>query len=158
MTIGGYGFSEDKFFSCLREYRVDTFVDVRQRRGMRGSKYAFLNSVRLQKRLENEGVKYLHAVELAPTTAVRETQKLSDRDSNVEKRDRKELSHQFIERYRADVLDKFDHSSLRSKLEGSDVIVLFCVEGPPAACHRSIAAERLAQLLHVSQSVGHLKP
>ncbi len=44
VTIGGYGFTEDAFINALKGAGVDAFVDIRQRRGMRGSKYAFLNS------------------------------------------------------------------------------------------------------------------
>ena len=43
VTIGAYGFSADRFFAALREAGVDTFLDIRQRRGVRGAEYAFAN-------------------------------------------------------------------------------------------------------------------
>lgn len=54
-TIGGYGFTEKSFIGRLREANVDTLVDVRRRRGMRGAKYAFLNSSYLQAALADAG-------------------------------------------------------------------------------------------------------
>ena len=36
VTIGVYGFTEVDFFHALRQAGVDTFVDIRGRRGVRG--------------------------------------------------------------------------------------------------------------------------
>ena len=54
-TIGGYGFDESSFLNELAHNDVDLFLDVRQRAGMRGSKYAFLNKSRLQESLTRLG-------------------------------------------------------------------------------------------------------
>ena len=70
VTIGVYGFDEAGFFRALQEARVDTFCDIRDRRGVRGSTYAFVNSQRLQTRLTNLGICYLHRKDLAPSKAV----------------------------------------------------------------------------------------
>ncbi len=48
VTIGVYGFEEEEFFAALANARVDLFCDVRRRRGVRGARYAFANSQRLQ--------------------------------------------------------------------------------------------------------------
>ncbi len=40
-TIGVYGSTEQQFFDKLIENRIDTFCDIRQRRGVRGKEYAF---------------------------------------------------------------------------------------------------------------------
>ena len=40
-TIGVYGFSETEFFDALEEAGIDTFIDIRYRRGVRGSLYAY---------------------------------------------------------------------------------------------------------------------
>jgi hypothetical protein len=37
VTIGVYGFTVDRFLTALREAGVDALLDVRQRRGVRGS-------------------------------------------------------------------------------------------------------------------------
>jgi len=37
-TIGVYNSTEDLFFKKLIDNKIDTFIDVRQRRGVRGSK------------------------------------------------------------------------------------------------------------------------
>jgi uncharacterized protein (DUF488 family) len=158
VTIGGYGFTEQRFLQALKEARVDTFVDVRQRRGMRGARYAFLNSSRLQTMLTSVGIKYIHALDLAPTTSIRHAQKEEDLASGTAKRDRTRLSQLFVEKYRLEVLSKFDATALRTTLRGAQVVALFCVEGHPAACHRSLAAEYLAQVLSGDRPVEHLRP
>ena len=40
-TIGVYGKTEDEFFDALVENEIELFIDIRARRGMRGSKYSF---------------------------------------------------------------------------------------------------------------------
>lgn len=56
-TIGVYGFNEEEFFNNIVSANIDTFVDIRKRRGVRGSKYSFANSKRLQAKLKELGVK-----------------------------------------------------------------------------------------------------
>ncbi len=51
VTIGAIGYSAEAFFRALQQAGVDTFVDVRRRRAVRGADYAFANSQRLQARL-----------------------------------------------------------------------------------------------------------
>ena len=50
-TIGGYGHTEDSFLRAIKSNAIDLFIDVRQRRGMRGSAYSFLNAKRLEDNL-----------------------------------------------------------------------------------------------------------
>ena len=69
VTIGVFGFSEEAFFHALQTAQVDTFCDIRQRRGVRGATYAFCNSKRLQTRLAELGIRYLHRKDLAPTVS-----------------------------------------------------------------------------------------
>ena len=47
VTIGVYGFDESSFFQTLQNAGVDTFCDLRARRGVRGAAYAFANGERL---------------------------------------------------------------------------------------------------------------
>ena len=44
-TIGVYNSSETHFFDKLKNNHIDVFCDIRQRRGVRGRKYAFVNSL-----------------------------------------------------------------------------------------------------------------
>jgi uncharacterized protein (DUF488 family) len=88
VTIGVYGFSEEAFFRTLQEAGVDTFCDIRWRRGVRGREYAFANSARLQKRLAELGIRYLHFRELAPSPELRKRQTAADKAAGVEKRKR----------------------------------------------------------------------
>ena len=64
-TIGVYNSTEEEYFSKLVENNIDTFCDIRQRRGVRGSQYAFVNSNRLQARLLDLDIKYAHFINLA---------------------------------------------------------------------------------------------
>ncbi len=157
VTIGVYGFSEAAFFSALQRAGVDTFCDVRWRRGVRGSEYAFVNSARLQKRLAEIGIRYLHFRELAPAPALRQRQAEADKAEGTAKRKRTALGEVFIEGYRAERLSTFDSGQFVAQL-GSEVrtVALFCVEREPAACHRSLLAGRLRQDLGIQ--VLHLMP
>lgn len=158
MTIGGYGYTEERFLSALKAAGVDTFLDVRQRRGMRGAKYAFLNSLRLQTLLSSIGISYVHALELAPTAAVRNVQKLEDQASETSKRDRLHLSPMFVQKYNSDILANLNPSRLENCFARSKVLALFCVEREHTACHRSLAAQHLARLSVNVERVEHLSP
>ena len=63
-TIGVYGFTLDRFLDTLRGADVRLLLDVRQRRGVRGSEYAWANSARLQSALAASGIAYRHHKEL----------------------------------------------------------------------------------------------
>lgn len=157
VTIGGYGFTEPSFLAALQAANVRAFVDIRQRRGMRGSKYAFLNSARLQSLMARAGIRYLHVKELAPTSDVRGVQKAADREASVSKVARMQLSNEFVEAYRSNILASFDSAQLEALVgPEAEVVALFCVERRPEACHRLLAAQKLADDRHVP--VEHLMP
>ncbi len=59
-TIGVYASTEHEFFQKIIDNEIDTFCDIRQRRGVRGAKYSFANSNRLQQRLIELDIKYTH--------------------------------------------------------------------------------------------------
>jgi uncharacterized protein (DUF488 family) len=147
ITIGVYGRSEAEFFNALQEAQVDLFCDIRRRRGVRGSEYAFVNSQRLQARLVELGIQYLHVKELAPSDAMRHVQEDVDRASKVARRKRTHLDSTFIEAYQKSVLDHFSPQEFLANLpSNARTIALFCVERAPEACHRSLVANAFAQL------------
>ncbi len=157
ITIGAYGFSAESFIGALQKAGVDLFIDIRARRGMRGSTYAFANASRLEAALSEAGIAYVHAKELAPSNDVREAQKTADADARIAKRDRTRLSDAFISAYRDQCLSEFDAQEfVKRYCNSARRPALFCVEREPAACHRSLVAERLAADLGVS--VEHLRP
>lgn len=148
ITIGVYGFDENSFFDALCKAKVDTFCDIRSRRGVRGSTYAFANSLRLQERLAELGIRYLYRKDLAPTQGVRDRQAAADKATKTAKRKRTTLGEAFITAYRTECLAAFDPDSLLEDLEeDAQVVALFCVEKAPEACHRSLVAETLAKEL-----------
>lgn len=157
ITIGVFGFSEAAYFQSLQEASVDTFCDIRQRRGVRGAAYAFCNSKRLQARLAELGIRYIHRKDLAPTTRVRQIQYAADEAENVAKRKRTGLSQAFVQAYQQEILANFDVQSLLDDLgPETRVVALFCVEREPAACHRSLVAAKLQEELGVE--VEHILP
>ena len=156
-TIGVYGFTAEAFFDKLKTAKVDTFCDVRRRRGVRGHEYAFANATRLIAELEKMGIRYLHFLDLAPSDTLRKRQAKADESAHTARRKREELSPQFIEGYKEEVLSRFDSRDFVERL-GPEAkrVVLLCVEKTPAACHRSLLAQRLHDDLGVR--LTHLVP
>ena len=155
VTIGVYGFDEEAFFQKLQRAGVDAFCDIRRRRGVRGATYAFANSQRLQRRLAELNIQYLHRLDLAPTKAVRARQEAADKSAKVPKRKRAQLSPTFIAAYQEEILAHFEPGSLLEELApGVQVLALFCVEREPGACHRSLVAEKFGSKLGLE--VEHL--
>ena len=157
VTIGVYGNDEASFFGALQQAGVDTFVDIRSRRGVRGAAYAFANSQRLQARLAELNIRYLHRPDLAPSPETRNQQYAADKANKTAKRQRSVLDPVFAAAYRQERLAGFDSGQFIADL-GPDahVIALFCVERKPTACHRSLLATRLQRDLGVE--VRHLLP
>ena len=145
-TVGVYGSSLDDFLDKLRRHRVVMVVDVRQRRGVRGREYAWANSLRLQAALEKARIQYLHLLQLAPTTELRQLQYREDDRLKVGKRSRTELSEAYRRRYLAEVLDRVDLGRVLAPLPDEATSALLCVERDAPACHRSLIAARLHAL------------
>lgn len=147
-TIGVYNSTEEEYFKKLTDNHIDTFCDIRQRRGVRGAKYAFVNSNRLQQKLNDLDIKYGHILDLAPTKEIRELQKAADAQQGELKRDRNKLGQVFTIAYKDRILSNFNFDDFTNKLEeiGASRVVLFCVEEKPEACHRSIVTDKLQKL------------
>jgi uncharacterized protein (DUF488 family) len=154
-TIGVYGFDGPGFIRALQEAEVGIVLDVRQRRGVRGSEYAWANSKRLQAALGETGIGYSHLPELAPTTEMRQLQYEEDARRGEGKRSRTELAPAYVERYSEEVLDRVDLEPI-VRFVGNNRAALLCVERDPEACHRSLIAARLEREL--GAPVRHLKP
>ena len=73
-----YGFSAESFLAALGDAGVTLLLDVRQRRGVRGSEYAWAHARRLQAALAAAGIGYSHLQELAATTGMRQLQYAED--------------------------------------------------------------------------------
>lgn len=157
VTIGVYGFTPTSFFAALQEAGVDLLVDIRWRRGVRGSEYSFANSNRLQRRLSELGINYVHRRDLAPTPAVRKLQQILDKESGQAKRLRTELGQSFTDAFLHEVLAPADAAGVLQELtqSGND-IALLCVERTPEACHRSLVASWLANVENIPME--HLLP
>ncbi len=154
-TIGVYGFDRDSFLAALAAAEVDLVLDLRQRRGVRGSEYAWANAQRLQAALAAAGVGYTHLKELAPTTELREAQYREDERRGEGKRSRTVLSPEYARRYAEEILDRAELEPI-VRWVGSQRAALLCVERDPEACHRSLVAARLQR--DWGFAVEHLRP
>jgi len=141
-TIGVYGFERASFLAALAAAQVDLLLDVRQRRGVRGSEYAWANAARLQAALKEVGIGYTHVKELAPTTELRELQYEEDARLGEGKRSRTTLAPEYVRLYTEEILDPVDLEPIVDWI-GDSSAALLCVERDPEACHRSLIAARL---------------
>lgn len=157
VTIGVYGFDSEGFFRALMNANVDTFCDIRLRRGMRGKKYSFANSKQLQKRLCALNIRYYHLKNLAPPEDIRNIQQQIDRNMGVSKQHRTSLGDEFVSEYSSRILSSFNSGEF-FRILGTEarVAALFCVERDAAACHRSLVAGRLAEESGIQ--IEHIRP
>ena len=155
-TIGVYGWTLDAWLDALRAADARLVIDVRQRRGVRGSEYSWANAQRLEAALTEAGVTYEHRKELAPTTELRQLQYAEDDRVGVGKRSRVDLAPEYVERYTREILGQVDLRPIVEELPSEGASALMCVERDPEACHRSLVAERLAS--EFGLSVEHLRP
>lgn len=143
-ATGVYGKTESEFFNNLLAENITLFIDIRQRRGMRGKKYSFVNSLYLQEKLKDINIKYLYLKDLAPTSEIRQEQKGEDAKNDIKKSSRIELHSNFIEKYNNNILDNFNFDQILELIE-KEKIVFFCVEEYCNACHRSLLLKRLKE-------------
>lgn len=155
-TIGVYEFDAGTFSRALEEAGVTQVIDIRQRRGVRGTEYAWANSLRLQALLAQARIAYEHHPELAPDTEMRQLQYREDARERVGKRSRVRLSSEYIRVYTQEVLDLVPLTPLVKRLPVHGIGALLCVEASAQACHRSLVAQRLAQ--QFGFDVLHLEP
>ncbi len=148
LTIGVYGWSPERWIAALQDAGCDVVVDIRARRGVRGREHAFANSLRLQALVREAGLRYVHVPDLAPSRSTRDAQVAADIASGTRKRDRTVLGQTFVDRYQREVVDRVGWADVVKRLDGV-APALLCVERLPAACHRSIAASRLASIASV---------
>ncbi|MET0557904.1 MAG: DUF488 domain-containing protein [Solirubrobacterales bacterium] len=154
-TIGVYGFDRESFLATLAGAGVELILDVRQRRGVRGSEYAWANAKRLEAALAEAGIGYSHLPELAPTTELRQLQYEEDARRGEGKRSRSVLAPEYVRRYEEEILAAVDLGPIVAWV-GSKKAALLCVERDPEACHRSLVAARFARELDFA--VEDLRP
>jgi uncharacterized protein (DUF488 family) len=155
-TIGVYEFDASHFVDTLDGANVTKVMDIRQRRGVRGSQYAWANSLRLQALLAEAGIGYEYHPELAPDTDLRHLQYRDDDRQGVGKRSRVRLAPEYIREYTEEILDLVPLEPFVRQLPIHGIGALMCVEASAQACHRSLVATRLAD--RFGYEVVHLEP
>jgi uncharacterized protein (DUF488 family) len=155
-TIGVYDFDASRFVNTLDAANVTKVMDIRQRRGVRGSQYAWANSKRLQALLAEAGIGYEYHPELAPDTELRHLQYRDDDRQGVGKRSRVRLAPEYIREYTEEILDLVPLEPFVRQLPVHGMGALMCVEAAAQACHRSLVAARLAD--RFGFEVAHLEP
>jgi hypothetical protein len=151
-----YDWTFEKWLGALRGAEATQVLDLRQRRGVRGTRYAWANSTRLQAALAEAGIEYRHRKELAPTTELRELQYREDDRLGVRKRSRVELAAEYRQRYLREILSRVPLRPIVEAMPVDGAAALMCVEADPEACHRSLVAERLEA--EFGLPVEHLRP
>lgn len=148
-TIGVYNSTEESYFNKLVHNNIDLFCDIRQRRGVRGAQYKYVNSNYLQAKLAELGISYTYIKELAPTKDIRQKQKDADKFNNETKKQRTTLGNVFANEYCKQILYNFDMEIFAQDLQKRGVknVLFFCVEEHTEACHRSLVAKKLAEIL-----------
>ena len=144
-TIGVYEFQAASFIRALDGAGVSQVLDIRQRRGVRGSEYAWANAQRLQALLADARIAYEYHPELAPDTEMRQLQYRDDARQGVGKRSRVQLSPDYIRVYTEEILDLAPLEPFVRQLPVHGIGALLCVEATAEACHRSLVAGRLAE-------------
>lgn len=144
-TIGVYDFDASRFIAALDDAGVTKVFDIRQRRGVRGSQYAWANAQRLQRLLAEAHIGYEYHPELAPDTELRHLQYRDDDRQGVGKRSRERLAPEYIREYTEEILDLVPLEPLVRRLPVHGIGALLCVEATARACHRSLVAARLAE-------------
>lgn len=155
-TIGVFNSTKEEFFEKLVVNEIDTFCDIRQRRGVRGSVYAFVNSKRLQQRLKELNIYYEYVPELAPPPEIRKLQKEKDQQDKITNKQRHHLAKAFVNEYKKQILKPFTFKELLDHFEknNSTRVVFFCVEEHHEACHRSLVTQFLNE--HYNCPITHL--
>jgi uncharacterized protein (DUF488 family) len=143
-TVGVYEFDARSFIRALDTAGVTQVIDIRQRRGVRGTEYAWANAQRLQRLLGEARIAYEYHPELAPYTELRQLQYREDARQGVGKRSRAQLSPEYVSTYTEEILDLMPLDPLVRRLPVHGIGALLCVEATAAACHRSLVAQRLA--------------
>jgi uncharacterized protein (DUF488 family) len=144
-TIGVYEFDAARFIETLDDANVTQVIDVRQRRGVRGSRYAWANAQRLQALLADAHIGYEYHPELAPDTELRHLQYRADDRERVGKRSRVQLDPEYVRQYTEEILDLVPLEPLVRRLPVHGIGALMCVEATAEACHRSLVARRLSE-------------
>jgi uncharacterized protein (DUF488 family) len=155
-TIGVYEFDAPSFMTALDEAGVTKVFDIRQRRGVRGARYAWANAQRLQRLLAEARIGYEYHPELAPDTELRHLQYRDDDLQGVGKRSRVRLAPDYIREYTEEILDLVPLEPLIGQLPVHGVGALLCVEATARACHRSLVADRLSE--RFGFEVTHIEP
>ena len=144
------------FIAALDEAGVTKVLDIRQRRGVRGPRYAWANAQRLQRLLAEARIGYEYHPELAPDTEMRQLQYRDDDRQGVGKRSRVRLAPEYVREYTEEILDLVPLEPLIRRLPVHGVGALLCVEATAQACHRSLVADRLAE--RHGFDVTHIEP
>jgi uncharacterized protein (DUF488 family) len=155
-TIGVYEFDAPGFIAALDEAGVTKVFDIRQRRGVRGARYAWANAQRLQRLLADARIGYEYHPELAPDTEMRHLQYRDDDLQGVGKRSRVRLAPDYVRDYTEEILDLVGLEPLIGQLPVHGVGALLCVEATARACHRSLVADRLSE--RFGFKVTHIEP
>lgn len=129
-TIGYEGSNMDSFISRLEKFQIKRVVDVRE---IPLSRKPGFSKTSLRKKLECEGIEYVHIQQLGSPRAIRNKLK-EDEDYNS-----------FFQSFSTYLNDNYlaIEEAYQHVLEAT--CCLMCFERMPDKCHRSMVAEKIRQ-------------
>lgn len=141
-TIGYEGFNTDAWLRELRASGVEVVVDVRD---MPLSRRRGFSKSALRQALEDEGLEYVHMRALGNPKHMREALKAGL------------AFEEFADLFAALLDERTEALGDLMTLAAQRATCLVCFEEDPAHCHRSLIAERVADLSRGTIHVEHLR-
>lgn len=131
LTIGYEGTVIDEFVETLKRAGVTVLADVR---AVALSRKPGFSKTRLRERLESEGIRYVHYIDLGDPKPGREAA-------------REGRMNAFRSIYGEHLSTDAAQNALDAlvKIAHNDVVCLLCFERDPSTCHRSIVADALRE-------------
>jgi len=140
-TIGYEGLDIEQFVYRLKKHKINSLMDVRE---LPLSRKKGFSKTLLQKRLENEGLSYVHIKELGSPREIR--QKLKE-DSDY---------GSFFNDFSKYLEDKQDKVNEISEYLLDKINCLMCFEQSADKCHRSIVAENMVRQSDNKLGIVHI--
>lgn len=142
-TIGYEGFTVDAWVSELKKEGVNLIIDVRE---LPLSRRKGFSRTALSERLVSEGIEYRHARDLGNPKDLRHGLK----DGGLCFDDFRAVFLRILE-------EREDALRVVLGLAADHAVCLMCFEEDPSTCHRSIVAERIAELAPGEAEVRHVR-
>ena len=141
-TTGYAGHDPESFVEKLRQYDIETLVDVRQNPVSRKKGFS---KTKLSEFLAQQGIGYVHVRELGVPRELRK--RLQAGDCTLD---------EYFTEFRRYASDQADSLAAVDRLAAEKRCCLLCVESRPEDCHRAIVADLLVARSHGQLQIMHI--